>query len=205
MAAAAPGSRLLRGWAAAAGKGAGLCGQARRPGLCGQPVHRRSPPPGPEPAICGHRAVSCTARQRKHLDAAQLGVPVVAAGIPPLDGSPEGADLVVAPRDLDGVIAHGSCTAGASTSCSPSSAWRSVLAGRVSSGQVFSHRLRIRAPYDPKQKGCGRCAAEWGQEADAAGGAGRGGGAGRCADCAGTAFVLVAGSCPVDGGGRSPP
>ena len=44
----------------------------------------------------------------KHLDAAQLGVPVVAAGIPTLMEAREGADLVVAPRDLDGVIAHGS-------------------------------------------------------------------------------------------------
>ena len=44
----------------------------------------------------------------KHLDAVQLGVPVVAAGIPTLMEAREGADLVVAPRDLDGVIAHGS-------------------------------------------------------------------------------------------------
>ena len=40
----------------------------------------------------------------KHLDAVQLGVPVVAAGIPTLMEAREGADLVVAPRDLDGAI-----------------------------------------------------------------------------------------------------
>lgn len=33
---------------------------------------------------------------------------MVAAGIPTLMEAREGADLVVAPRDLDGVIAHGS-------------------------------------------------------------------------------------------------
>ena len=44
----------------------------------------------------------------KHLDAAALGVPVIAAGIPTLMDSDEGADLVVTPRALDGVIAHGS-------------------------------------------------------------------------------------------------
>ena len=44
----------------------------------------------------------------KHLDAASLGVPVLAAGIPTLMESDEGADLVVTPRALDSVIAHGS-------------------------------------------------------------------------------------------------
>ena len=44
----------------------------------------------------------------KHLDAAGLGVPVIAAGIPTLMDSDEGADLVVTPRALDSVIAHGS-------------------------------------------------------------------------------------------------
>ena len=44
----------------------------------------------------------------KHLDAAALGVPVIAAGIPTLMESDEGADLVVTPRALDSVIAHGS-------------------------------------------------------------------------------------------------
>lgn len=37
-----------------------------------------------------------------------LGVPVVAAGIPTLMEAEEGADLVVTPRALDSVIAHGS-------------------------------------------------------------------------------------------------
>lgn len=37
-----------------------------------------------------------------------LGVPVIAAGIPTLMDSDEGADLVVTPRALDSVIAHGS-------------------------------------------------------------------------------------------------
>ena len=36
------------------------------------------------------------------------GVPVIAAGIPTLMDSDEGADLVVTPRALDSVIAHGS-------------------------------------------------------------------------------------------------
>ena len=40
------------------------------------------------------------------LDAVQ--VPVIAAGIPTLMDSDEGADLVVTPRALDSVIAHGS-------------------------------------------------------------------------------------------------
>ena len=44
----------------------------------------------------------------KHLDAAALGMPVIAAGIPTLMDSDEGADLVVTPRALDSVIAHGS-------------------------------------------------------------------------------------------------
>ena len=42
----------------------------------------------------------------RHLDAARLGVPVVAAGIPTLMQA-EGSDLVVTPRELDSVIAHG--------------------------------------------------------------------------------------------------
>ena len=44
----------------------------------------------------------------KHLDAAALGVPVIAAGIPTVMDSGEGADLAVTPRALDSVIAHGS-------------------------------------------------------------------------------------------------
>lgn len=44
----------------------------------------------------------------RHLDAGMLGVPVVAAGIPTLMEAEEGADLVVTPRALDSVIAHGS-------------------------------------------------------------------------------------------------
>ena len=48
------------------------------------------------------------ARHARHLDAAALGVPVLAAGIPTLMDSDEGADLVVTPRALDSVIAHGS-------------------------------------------------------------------------------------------------
>lgn len=49
----------------------------------------------------------------KHLTAAQLGVPVVAAGIPTLMESDEGPGLVVTPRELDGVIAHGAALLGA--------------------------------------------------------------------------------------------
>ena len=49
---------------------------------------------------------------RKHLDAARLGVPVLAAGIPTLMEAREGKDLVVTPRELDSVIAHGAALLG---------------------------------------------------------------------------------------------
>ena len=49
----------------------------------------------------------------RHLDAARLGVPVLAAGIPTLMQAEEGRDLVLTPRDLDGVIAHGAALLGA--------------------------------------------------------------------------------------------
>ena len=48
----------------------------------------------------------------KHLDAARLGLPVIAAGIPTLMMAQEGKDLVVTPRELDSVIAHGGRPAG---------------------------------------------------------------------------------------------
>lgn len=48
----------------------------------------------------------------RHLDAAQLGVPVVAAGIPTLMETEGGKDLVVTPRELDSVIAHGASLLG---------------------------------------------------------------------------------------------
>ena len=43
----------------------------------------------------------------RHLDTKALGLPVIAAGIPTLMHAEEGKDLVVAPRELDSVIAHG--------------------------------------------------------------------------------------------------
>ena len=43
----------------------------------------------------------------RHLTRDTVGVPVVAAGIPTLMQAQEGADLVVTPRALDSVIAHG--------------------------------------------------------------------------------------------------
>ena len=49
----------------------------------------------------------------KHLDAARLGLPVIAAGIPTLMAAQEGKDLVVTPRELDSVIAHGAALLGA--------------------------------------------------------------------------------------------
>ena len=49
----------------------------------------------------------------RHLDAALLGLPVLAAGIPTLMGAREGKDLVVTPRALDSVIAHGAALLGA--------------------------------------------------------------------------------------------
>ncbi len=49
----------------------------------------------------------------RHLDAARLGVPVVAAGIPTLMESAESRSLVVTPRELDAVIAHGAALLGA--------------------------------------------------------------------------------------------
>ena len=48
----------------------------------------------------------------RHLDARRLGVPVVAAGIPTLMEAKEGRDLVVTPRELDSVIAHGAALLG---------------------------------------------------------------------------------------------
>ena len=45
------------------------------------------------------------ARHARHLDAAALGVPVIAAGIPTLMDADEGADLVLTPRALDSVMA----------------------------------------------------------------------------------------------------
>ena len=50
---------------------------------------------------------------RRHLDAGRVGVPVVAAGIPTLMEAREGKDLVVTPRELDSVIAHGAALLGA--------------------------------------------------------------------------------------------
>ena len=47
------------------------------------------------------------AAHTRHLTRDTLGVPVVAAGIPTLMQAQEGADLVVTPRALDSVIAHG--------------------------------------------------------------------------------------------------
>lgn len=49
----------------------------------------------------------------RHLDAALLGLPVLAAGIPTLMEAREGKDLVVTPRALDSVIAHGAALLGA--------------------------------------------------------------------------------------------
>ena len=49
----------------------------------------------------------------RHLTRDTLGVPVVAAGIPTLMQAQEGADLVVTPRALDSVIAHGAALLGA--------------------------------------------------------------------------------------------
>lgn len=49
----------------------------------------------------------------RHLDAARLGLPVIALGIPTLMESTESRALVVTPRDLDAVIAHGAALLGA--------------------------------------------------------------------------------------------
>ena len=49
----------------------------------------------------------------RHLDTARLGLPVIAAGIPTLMAAREGKDLVVTPRELDSVIAHGAALLGA--------------------------------------------------------------------------------------------
>ena len=49
----------------------------------------------------------------RHLDTARLGLPVIAAGIPTLMAAQEGKDLVVTPRELDSVIAHGAALLGA--------------------------------------------------------------------------------------------
>ena len=63
----------------------------------------------PAALICVDSLCSAAdARHARHLDAAALGVPVIAAGIPTLMDADEGADLVLTPRALDSVIAHGS-------------------------------------------------------------------------------------------------
>ena len=49
----------------------------------------------------------------EEFDAALLGLPVLAAGIPTLMEAREGKDLVVTPRALDSVIAHGAALLGA--------------------------------------------------------------------------------------------
>lgn len=56
----------------------------------------------------------CPARpgSGRHLDSVRLGVPVIAAGIPTLMEAQEGKDLVVTPRELDSVIAHGAALLG---------------------------------------------------------------------------------------------
>ena len=62
-------------------------------------------------AACSSPTPGCTRRRRimqSIWTPAALGVPVIAAGIPTLMDSDEGADLVVTPRALDSVIAHGS-------------------------------------------------------------------------------------------------
>lgn len=51
-------------------------------------------------------------KHANHLDAKTLGVPVISAGIPVLMQAQEGADLVITPRALDSVIAHGSALLG---------------------------------------------------------------------------------------------
>lgn len=53
------------------------------------------------------------AQSAKRLSAAALGVPVISAGIPTVMESDAGADLVITPRALDSVIAHGSALLGA--------------------------------------------------------------------------------------------
>ena len=49
----------------------------------------------------------------RHLNADTLGLPVIAAGIPTLMEAEEGGDLIVTPRALDSVIAHGAALLGA--------------------------------------------------------------------------------------------
>lgn len=53
------------------------------------------------------------AQSDKRLSAAALGVPVISAGIPTVMESDAGADLIITPRALDSVIAHGSALLGA--------------------------------------------------------------------------------------------
>lgn len=51
-------------------------------------------------------------KHANHLDGRKLGVPVISAGIPVLMQAQEGADLVITPRALDSVIAHGAALLG---------------------------------------------------------------------------------------------
>lgn len=73
----------------------------------------RLPLPGIRPVAAVAPGVSgATGLSLQQLAAARLGVPVLAAGIPTLMEAREGKDLVVTPRELDSVIAHGAALLG---------------------------------------------------------------------------------------------
>lgn len=77
----------------------------------------------------------------RHLTRDTVGVPVVAAGIPTLMQAQEGADLVVTPRALDSVIAHGAALlAGAVNALQPPYRAAALLADGVD-GRMCSAAL----------------------------------------------------------------
>ena len=82
----------------------------------------------------------------RHLTRDTLGVPVVAAGIPTLMQAQEGADLVVTPRALDSVIAHGAALLAAKRRLDPLQ-FEAMYQGRPSSREGLLYGLNF-AEYD---------------------------------------------------------
>lgn len=75
------------------------------------PVRGIRPVAALAPGVSGDTGLTLRQLAAAMVDAvrpAALGVPVIAAGIPTLMDADEGADLVLTPRALDSVIAHGS-------------------------------------------------------------------------------------------------
>ena len=99
------GPRRVRGHRAdpaAAGGGHGRRSAARSPDLCGQPLQCRGCPAGPHHPVFRHRPAPGGCPTRSASGCRSSG------RIPTLMDADEGAVLVLTPRALDSVIAHGS-------------------------------------------------------------------------------------------------